>query len=232
MMLRLDGIHAGYARVEVLRGVDLVVPANSVVALLGANGAGKTTLLKVAAGFLRPRAGSVTLDGRRVTDRRPYERARGGLCLLPEGRGIFPKLTVRDNIAMHAGGHDVDSAVDRATTSFPVLGQRLSQIAGTLSGGEQQMLSVARALVTEPKVVLADELSVGLAPIVVDAIFDAVANLRARGCSLLIVEQYVERVLEIADYVYLLHKGSVVFVGEPDQCAGDGVFQRYLGGAA
>lgn len=232
-MLRLEGIHAGYGRVEVLRDVDLVVPDGSVVALLGANGAGKTTLLKVAAGFLRPGRGTVTFAGRRVTQRRPYERARAGLCLLPEGRGIFPRLTVQENMAMQVGGRKVDAAIERATSSFPVLGSRLTQLAGTLSGGEQQMLSVARALVTDPKIVLADELSVGLAPVVVDEIFDvAIASLRSRGCSLLIVEQYVERVLDIADYVYLLHKGSVVFVGEPDQCVGDGLFERYLGGAA
>ena len=230
-MLRLTDVHAGYGRVEVLRGVDLAVPEGSVVALIGANGAGKTTLLKVAAGFIRPASGAVSLDGRSVRERRPYERARAGLCLIPEGRGVFPKLTVRDNLAMQVQGRNLKAAIERATELFPVLGQRLDQLAGTLSGGEQQMLSVARSLVTAPRVVLADELSVGLAPVVVDQIFDAVDRLRTSGCSLLIVEQYVQRVLAIADYVYVLHKGEVVFVGEPDQCAEAGVFERYVGSA-
>jgi branched-chain amino acid transport system ATP-binding protein len=228
-MLRLDGIRAGYGRTEVLHGVDIVVPPGSAVALLGANGAGKSTLLRVASGLLPTLEGTITLDEDQVEDSPAHERARRGLCLIPEGRAIFRQLTVRQNLAMHVGGKAVAEAIDRAVAVFAVLGERLDQIAGTLSGGQQQMLAVARALVTDPRVVLADELSVGLAPVVVDEIFEAVEALRREGRSLLLVEQYVDRALAVADYVYILHKGSVVFVGEPAQARSADIFSQYLG---
>jgi branched-chain amino acid transport system ATP-binding protein len=229
--LRLDGISAGYGRVEVLHAVDVVVPEGSVVALLGANGAGKSTLLRVAAGLVPARQGRVLLDGEDVSNAAVHARAAHGLCLIPEGRAIFRHLTVRENLAMQVGGRGVDEAVTRAVAVFPRLTDRLGQVAGTMSGGEQQMLAVARALVTDPTLVMADELSVGLAPVIVDEIFAAVDALRAVGVSLLIVEQYVERVLELADYVYVLHKGAVSFVGEPSQCRGS-LFEQYMGGIA
>ena len=231
-MLRLSGVRAGYRRTEVLHGVDLVVPPGAAVALLGANGAGKSTLLRVAAGLLPATGGSVWFGDERVDGLSTHERARRGLCLIPEGRAIFRGLTVRQNLAMQVGGKNVDTAVDRAVAAFPMLGDRLSQIAGTLSGGQQQMLAVARALVTDPQVVLADELSVGLAPVVVDEIFEAVRALRSAGRSLLIVEQYVDRALAVADYVYILHKGHIAFVGEPAQCRAEDVYRRYLGSVA
>jgi branched-chain amino acid transport system ATP-binding protein len=228
-MLRLEGIRAGYGRTEVLHGVDIVVPPGSAVALLGANGAGKSTLLRVASGLLPARAGSITLGEDQVADSPAHDRARRGLCLIPEGRAIFRQLTVRQNLAMHVGGKAVDQAIDRAVAAFAMLGERLDQIAGTLSGGQQQMLAVARALVADPRVVLADELSVGLAPVVVDEIFEAVEVLRREGRSLLLVEQYVDRALAVADYVYILHKGSIVFVGEPAQARSADIFSQYLG---
>ncbi|HYT38737.1 MAG TPA: ABC transporter ATP-binding protein [Acidimicrobiia bacterium] len=231
-MLRLTGVRAGYHRTEVLHGVDLLVPPGAAVALLGANGAGKSTLLRVAAGLLPATGGSVWLGEERVDGLSTHERTRRGLCLIPEGRAIFRQLTVRQNLAMQVGGKDVDAAVDRAVAAFPMLRDRLAQVAGTLSGGQQQMLAVARALVTDPAVVLADELSVGLAPVVVDEIFEAVAALRAAGRSLLIVEQYVDRALAVADYVYILHKGRIAFVGEPAQCRADDVYRQYLGSVA
>jgi len=229
--LRLEQVTAGYGRVEVLHGVDLVIPEGSVVALLGANGAGKSTALRVAAGLLPARSGRIRLDGADVTKVPVHARASRGLCLIPEGRAIFRHLTVRENLEMQVGRRALNGTVERAVDTFPRLGQRMGQIAGTLSGGEQQMLAVARSLVTDPALVMADELSVGLAPVIVDEILSAVESLRDRGVSLLIVEQYVERVLEIADYVYILHKGSVAFVGEPSQCRGS-VFEQYMGGAA
>ena len=232
MMLRLTGVQAGYRRSEVLHGVDLLVPPGAAVALLGANGAGKSTLLRVAAGLLPATGGSVWFGEERIDRLSTHERTRRGLCLIPEGRAIFRPLTVRQNLAMQVGGKDVETAVDRAVTAFPMLGDRLGQVAGTLSGGQQQMLAVARALVTDPAVVLADELSVGLAPVVVDEIFEAVAALRAAGRSLLIVEQYVDRALAVADYVYILHKGRIAFVGEPAQCRAEDVYQQYLGSVA
>ena len=228
-MLRLQQVRAGYGRTEVLHGVDIVVPPGSAVALLGANGAGKSTLLRVAGGLLPAMSGTITLAGDEVQDAPAHARTRRGLCLIPEGRAIFRQLTVRQNLAMHVGGRAVDRAIDRAVASFPMLGERLEQVAGTLSGGQQQMLAVARALVTEPDVVLADELSVGLAPVVVDEIFEAVEVLRREGRSLLLVEQYVDRALAVADYVYILHKGSIVFVGEPAQARSADIFSQYLG---
>jgi branched-chain amino acid transport system ATP-binding protein len=240
-MLTLRGVAAGYHGVDVLRDVDLVVPDGASVALLGANGAGKTTLLKVAAGVgATLRAGTVELDGRRIEGTPVHTRARLGLCLVPEGRGIFRKLSVRENLELFVTGgtarrnappahRDVDAATARFVDAFPKLAEFLDHRAGTLSGGQQQMLALGRALVTDPAVVLADELSVGLAPIVVEEIFAAMHRMRAQGRSLLIVEQYVDRVLDVVDYVYILHKGRIVFVGEPKQCRGSAVFDRYLG---
>jgi branched-chain amino acid transport system ATP-binding protein len=230
-VLKLAGIRAGYGRVEVLRGVDLTVPDGSVVALLGANGAGKSTLLRVAAGLLTPTAGDVFIDGEPVGGGRAHARARRGVCLIPEGRGIFRPLSVRENVAMFAGGRNVDAALATAAKAFPMLGERLTQRAGTLSGGQQQMLAVSRALLGDHGLIMADELSVGLAPVIVDEIFATIDTLRAQGRSLLIVEQYVGRVLEIADYVYILHKGRIAFVGEPEQCRSGRVFEEYLGAA-
>jgi branched-chain amino acid transport system ATP-binding protein len=232
MKLRLDNVSAGYGRVNVLRGVNLTVPDGSAVALLGANGAGKSTLLATAAGHLRATAGHIWMDDAVVDRWRRSQRAKQGLCLIPEGRGIFRLLTVKENLAMQAGGRDVDSAIARAAEAFPILKERLDQVAGTLSGGQQQMLAVARAFVTESPLVLADELSMGLAPVIVDEILAAVEALRAQGRSLLIVEQYAERILPIVDYVYVLHKGQVVFVGEPAQCQASTLFERYMHGAA
>ena len=232
-MIALDvaGLRGGYGRTEVLHGVDLRVPAGKAVALLGSNGAGKTTLLRTIAGLNPARAGTIKLGGTNIEHRPAHARSRAGLFLIPEGRGIFRRLTVRENLAMHGGKKDIDQVIDRAASLFPVLKDRLGQTAGTMSGGQQQMLALARALVKDPSVVLADELSVGLAPVVVDEILEAVAVLRAEGKSLLIVEQYVERAVAMADYVYILNKGTVAFVGEPGQCASGAVFERYLGAA-
>jgi branched-chain amino acid transport system ATP-binding protein len=227
--LRYRTITAGYGRSTVLRSVDLVAPAGKVVALLGPNGAGKSTLLKVAAGLVAPTGGTVHLHGEDVTHLSEAKRAGRGLCLIPEGRGIFRQLTVRENLAMFAGGKKVAEAIDRAATVFPILGDRLGQEAGTMSGGQQQMLAVARALVNQADVILADELSVGLAPVIVDEIFEAVDGFRREGRSMVVVEQYVGRVLGLADYVYILNKGQVAFVGEPEQCRDDAMFERYVG---
>jgi branched-chain amino acid transport system ATP-binding protein len=233
-MLTLDvsGLRSGYGRTEVLHGVDVRVPAGKAVVLLGPNGAGKSTLLRTIAGLVPTRAGTITLKGESVERRPAHRRAQCGICLIPEGRGIFRRLTVRENLLMHAGKGSLNEAIDRSVGRFPKLGQRLSQQAGTLSGGEQQMLALARALIQDPQVVLADELSVGLAPVVVDEILEAIAVLESEGRSMLLVEQYVERAVELADYVYIMNKGTMVFVGEPAQCASGAVFERYLGSAA
>ena len=231
-LLDVDGLRGGYGTTEVLHGVDLRVPAGCTVLLLGANGAGKTTLLKTIAGSLAATGGHIRLHDTPVERWKAHRRTQAGICLIPEGRGIFRALSVRENIAMQVKGRGVDAALELAASYFPVLGKRANQAAGTMSGGEQQMLALAHALVTNPELVMADELSLGLAPVIVDEILDALRRMRTEGRALLLVEQYVERALELADYVYILHKGEVVFVGEPAQCASGEVFHRYLGSAA
>jgi branched-chain amino acid transport system ATP-binding protein len=230
-MLELRGIEAGYGGHTVLRDVSLTVRAGTVAAVLGPNGAGKTTLLRVASGLLRPSAGAVVLDGEDVTRARPYARARRGLCHIPEGRGIYLTLTVRENLVLHSRQGEEAAALDRATSAFPVLGQKLRQPAGQLSGGQQQMLSLVRAYLASPKLVLVDEASMGLAPVVVDQIFTFLAGIAAAGTALLLVEQYVSRALALAGRVYLLSKGAVVFSGMPAEI-GDDIFAHYLGAAA
>jgi branched-chain amino acid transport system ATP-binding protein len=224
----LHGVCAGYGGTEVLRDVDLVVPRGTVVALLGANGAGKTTLLRTASGSLRASVGSVTLDGADVTHATPHELVARGLCLVPEGRAVFPSLTVGENLRLLGGS--APGALERAVEAFPVLKGRLEQVAGTLSGGEQQMLALSRAYATEPAYVLLDEVSMGLAPKVVDQIFGFLAQLAARGTALLLVEQYVAKALALADFAYVLTRGRVTFCGEPAELDAEALASSYLGG--
>jgi branched-chain amino acid transport system ATP-binding protein len=231
-LFELRRVCAGYDSGTVLDGVSLVVPDGAVVALLGPNGAGKTTLLRVASGLLRSRSGHVLVDGDDMTGATPAKLASAGVCHIPEGRGIFPGLSVADNLRLQAPRSTDLAAIDIAREIFPRLGERLPQLAGTLSGGEQQMLSLARAYLHDPRVVLLDEVSMGLAPKVVDEIFEHLAQLAARGTALLLVEQYVSRALALADYVYILKRGSVSFVGEPGEVGEDMVAESYLGALA
>jgi branched-chain amino acid transport system ATP-binding protein len=205
------------------------VPPGSVVALLGANGAGKTTLLRVASGLLKPFAGQLTFDDQDVTGWRPHRLVKAGVCHVPEGRGIFPSLTVRDNLRMHCLAGQEEAMIAKAVEIFPSLGRRISALAGTMSGGEQQMLALARAYIQNPRLALLDEVSMGLAPVVVDEIFAFLDLLAKEGASMLLVEQYVTRALAIADYVYLLNRGEVRFVGEPDELQGSDIFKEYVG---
>jgi branched-chain amino acid transport system ATP-binding protein len=228
-VLLLSDLRAGYGGAPVLHGVTLAVPPGSVVALLGPNGAGKTTLLRVASGLLRTTSGRMVLDGNDVTRRPSHELAALGVCHVPEGRGVFPTMTVRDNVLLQAKPGQEREALDRAVTAFPRLGQRMRQLAGTMSGGEQQMLALARAYVQRPRVVLLDEVSMGLAPKVVDEIFEFLKALAAEGTSLLLVEQYVTRALEASDYLYLLDRGTVSFAGEPGELDSAAIFASYLG---
>jgi len=230
-MLRLDSIRAGYGGSTVLRGVSMLVPPSSVVALLGPNGAGKTTLLRVASGLLRPSSGQVLLDGRDVSRAAPHKLVELGLCHVPEGRGIFPSLTVRENLILQSKPGTESDSVEKAVSAFPRLGERLTQQAGTMSGGEQQMLALARAYVQNPRFVLLDEVSMGLAPKVVDEIFEFLALLASQGASLLLVEQYVTRALAAADYVYLLGRGTVTFAGEPGELDADALAEQYIAAA-
>jgi branched-chain amino acid transport system ATP-binding protein len=228
-MLELTSVLAGYGNTVVLNGVDLPVPDSRVVALLGANGAGKTTVLRTACGLLRPTSGRVLIDGADVTNWPADRRARAGIGYVPEGRGIFRNLTVRQNIRLQAMAITVDEALDRAVSAFPVLGGRMNQVAGTLSGGEQQMLALARAYVERPRFLLLDEVSMGLAPIVVDQIFGFLRTLASQGTGLLLVEQYVTRALELADLVFILNRGTIAFAGEPGELDQDSLFEQYVG---
>ena len=229
-VLELRQIRAAYGKVEVLHGVDLVVPAGHVVAVLGPNGAGKSTALRVAAGLHRPSGGDVFMAGRRVTGARPEELARRGVCTIPEGRGIFPNLTVREHLRMatHAGV-DQRAVEDGAFARFPRLAERRDQTAGTLSGGEQQMLAMARALTTNPAVLLLDELSMGLAPLIVEQLYAIVSTIAGEGVSILVVEQFAQTVLSVADRAAVMVNGTVVMQGGPEEIR-DSLSDAYLGG--
>lgn len=213
MGLEVVDLVAGYGKIRILNGLSINVPEGTIVGVLGANGAGKTTLLRAIAGFNPLWGGSVAVDGKDVSRTDPEARARNGLCLIPEGRAVFGGLTVAENIAVHAQSRSVDAAMGTVCAVFPVLGNRLGQLADTLSGGEQQMLAVSRALIRRPGVVLADELSFGLAPLMVDIIFKALIALRDTGSAVVIVEQYEERLLAAADYAYVLEKGRILTEG-------------------
>jgi branched-chain amino acid transport system ATP-binding protein len=230
-MLRLENIWAGYAGNTVLRDVSVVVPAGSIAALIGPNGAGKTTLLRVAAGLLQPERGTVAIGDEDITGLPVETRVARGLSLVPEGRSIFPSLTVRENLKLFSFGKDSAAVLDGAVESFPRLGQRLSQLAGTMSGGEQQMLALARAYIQRPPFVLLDEVSMGLAPRLVAEIFEFLQRLAASGCGLLLVEQFVDTALEMADYAYILKRGEIAFAGEPDELDRETIVREYLGAA-
>lgn len=228
-MLSLESVTTAYGNTTVLRNVNLTVGEGEVLALLGPNGAGKTTLLRTATGFVKPKSGSVRLGDRDLTGSRPHVFTRAGICHLPEGRGVFPSLTVRDNLLIQAGSRRLDDAIAEATALFPILGQRLGQIAGSLSGGEQQMLALSRAYLTRPRVVVVDEASLGLAPIIVDQIFEALHALVQRGMSLVLVEQYVQKALELAQRVCVLSRGEIVWAGTAAETDVDEIYDRYLG---
>lgn len=228
-MFELRNVTAGYGGTVVLRDISLAVPPSSVVALLGSNGAGKTTLLRVASGLLRPWTGQVVIDGQDLTNSPPHSLVDRGLCHVPEGRGVFPSLTVEENLRLQAAAGGEEEAFELVADVFPRLRERRHQKAGTMSGGEQQMLALARAYVQSPSVVLLDEVSMGLAPLLVDEIFDFLGRLADQGTSLLLVEQYVARALHIADYVYLLERGRLAFSGEPAELDEQAIFERYAG---
>jgi branched-chain amino acid transport system ATP-binding protein len=227
-VLELRDVVAGYGEGDVLRGVSLSVNKGSIVTLLGANGAGKTTLLRVASGILKAKSGHVMIDLSDVTERSAQQRAKAGICLIPEGRGIFRSLSVRDNLELFRPTWAEQSTIESVVEIFPILGGRLNQTAGTLSGGEQQMLALSRAFLSEAQVVLVDEVSMGLAPKLVDQVFEILARISAEGVSVLLVEQYVSRALELADYAYVLSRGQIVLSGTTDQIDHADVAGTYL----
>lgn len=229
-LLELVDVRAGYGPIEVLRGVSLRVPPRSVVALLGPNGGGKSTTMKVCAGLLPVAAGELRLAGRRVNGIAAQDAARLGVCSVPEGRGIFPNLTVRENLWAATGtGASLAHLEEVAYARFPKLGDRRHQLAGSLSGGEQQMVALSRALGTDPVVLLLDELSMGLAPMIVSEMYETVGQLVAEGISVLVAEQFARVVLPIADTAALMLHGRVVASGRPDEIE-DQLSRSYLGG--
>ena len=229
-VLALEGVTAGYGTIDVLEGVDLAVMPGQVFALLGPNGAGKSTTLKVAVGLLRPTKGRVVFLGNDVAGVAADRLARGGVCLVPEGRGIFPNLTVLENLRMATfSGTALQAVLDRSFERFPRLGERRKQIAGTLSGGEQQMLAMARALAIDPKVLLLDELSMGLAPLIVEELYEVVKRIAADDVSILVVEQFAHEVLGVADVAAIMLNGRVQYRGDPAE-VGAALEAAYLGG--
>jgi ABC-type branched-subunit amino acid transport system ATPase component len=229
--IELLDVKAAYGSIDVLHGVNITIPPGTVYALLGPNGAGKSTTLKVASGRLQPTHGEVRFLGERINGRSSDRLARAGLCTIPEGRGIFPNLTVLENLrTMTYSGVSLSTIEDRAYTRFPRLKERRKQMAGTLSGGEQQMLAIARAIGTDPKVLLLDELSMGLAPLVVSELYDVVKRIAADDVSILVVEQFAHEVLDVADVAAIILHGQIQFEGSPPEVA-DALQDAYLGGA-
>ena len=231
-ILEVMGVRAAYGRIEVLRGVDLSVPRGAVVALLGPNGAGKSTLLKVISGQMAPTDGDIHLAGVHVTEAKPDELARLGLTTIPEGRSVFPNLTVEENLRlMSYAGVPADKVLETAFSYFPRLHQRRGQMAGTMSGGEQQMLALSRALASDPALLMLDELSMGLAPLIVEELYDTVAHIEQTGVSILVVEQFARTALRVSDYAAVMSGGRVVATGEPDEINAT-MSDVILGGAA
>ncbi|MGA2307123.1 MAG: ABC transporter ATP-binding protein [Acidimicrobiales bacterium] len=227
--IAIAGVHAAYGRIEVLHGVDLDISGGSIFALLGPNGGGKSTLLKVMNGRLRATAGTITVEGVTPSKWTPEALARLGVVALPEGRGVFPNLTVRDNLRMWTYWSDVNQAEveERSYTQFPCLKERRKQLAGTLSGGEQQMLAISRALAGDTKVLLLDEMSMGLAPLIVGQLYELVAQIAAGGVTVLLVEHFVSTALGIADGAAIMLHGRIAHHGTPDEMA-DAALAAYL----
>jgi branched-chain amino acid transport system ATP-binding protein len=228
--IELRNLHASYGRIEVLHGIDLTLPSGTVLALLGPNGAGKSTTLKVVSGVLVPSAGCFHVLGRHVNGIAPETLARAGMCTIPEGRAVFPNLTVTENLRMMTYSGTSRSQLEaRAFGRFPRLAERRKQLAGTLSGGEQQMLSMARALGSDPAVLLLDEISMGLAPLIVDELYEVVAQVAAEGVAILLTEQFARAALQVADRVALMSQGRVVVECPPKDLPED-LASAYLGG--
>ncbi|HUJ63905.1 MAG TPA: ABC transporter ATP-binding protein [Acidimicrobiales bacterium] len=229
-LLELVDVRSGYGSIEVLHGVDLVVPKGALVALLGPNGGGKSTTLRVCSGLLPVTSGEFRVAGRVMNGANAYDLARLGICTIPEGRGIFPNLTVRENLWLATGtGIPRDKVEAVAFGRFPRLGERRSQLAGTLSGGEQQMLAIGRALATDPTILILDEISMGLAPVLVNALYETVGELARSGLSILVAEQFAQTVLPLARSAAIMLQGRIVRVGDPAEIEEE-LASAYLGG--
>jgi branched-chain amino acid transport system ATP-binding protein len=233
-LLEIHDIHVFYDNIEALKGVSIKVERGQIVTLVGANGAGKTTTLRAVSGLLHPRSGDVRFDGESLRDVPPHEIAAMGVLQVPEGRRIFARLTIAENLAMGAFARRDRKVIakdrERMLTLFPVLRERLGQIAGTLSGGEQQMVATARALMGRPRVLLMDEPSMGLSPVMVESVFETMRTINRQGVTILLVEQNAMMALDIADYAYVLESGRIVLAGRGKDLLDDEKVQRaYLG---
>jgi branched-chain amino acid transport system ATP-binding protein len=238
-MLTIENLQAGYGKVQVLHGISINVPKGKIVTLIGSNGAGKSTTMRAISGMIKPASGKVTLAGQDITGLDSHQIAKRGLAHSPEGRRVFPTLSVLDNIRMGAFVRytkarpkgDVESDLQKALEMFPRLKERTLQLAGTLSGGEQQMLAMARAVMLDPEVFLLDEPSMGLAPILVEEVFHIISRLKSQGVTMLLVEQFAAAALKVADYGYVLENGRISVHGPADKLKDDpAVKAAYLGG--
>lgn len=234
MFLKVQDLCAGYGHIEALHGVSMEAEEGSIVTLIGANGAGKSTFMMCLSGVLKPTSGTIDFNGHRINNMHPEQIVAAGLSQCPEGRRVWAKMTVQENLEM--GGvsikekHVLSERLDSAFTSFPILAERRKQLAGSLSGGEQQMLAIARALMSQPKLLLLDEPSLGLAPIIVDKVVDIVKKIRDAGTTVILVEQNAFMALSLADYAYVLETGRVVLSGKgPELLKNDDVRKSYLG---
>jgi branched-chain amino acid transport system ATP-binding protein len=235
MMLHVENLQVYYGAIHALKGVSFHLDKGEVVALIGANGAGKSTVLKTISGLLRPREGSVTFEGQALEEVPPQDIVRKGVIHVPEGRKIFPRMTVTENLEMGAYIHADRAAINRDMESvferFPRLKERRNQLGGTLSGGEQQMLAIGRGLMAHPSLLLLDEPSMGLSPLLVEQIFDIIQDINEQGTSILLVEQNAQMALAIADRAYVLETGKIVMQGTGDDLLQDSsVIEAYLGG--
>jgi branched-chain amino acid transport system ATP-binding protein len=236
-MLQVENLEVYYGQIQALKGVSLVVNEGELVALIGSNGAGKTTMLRTISGMLRPKQGSISYNGQRIDKIAPHEIVRLGLAHCPEGRRIFGRLSIAENLRVGAVTRHSTAEIERSRAEvyelFPRLKERTTQLASTLSGGEQQMLAIGRAMMSQPKLILLDEPSLGLAPMLVSQIFKIIQNIRQRGGTILLVEQNARQALEIADRAYVMETGKIMLAGSAtDLRSNPQVEQAYLGGAA
>ncbi|HVE76033.1 MAG TPA: ABC transporter ATP-binding protein [Actinomycetota bacterium] len=234
MLLQLEGVGVRYGNIEAVKGIDLHVDSDEIVTLIGGNGAGKTTTLKTISGVQRAFSGRVLFEGTDITEKDPHDIVRFGLVQVPEGRRIFPRMTTRENLEMGAYQRKDSSAIksdmDRVFDLFPILKERIKQAGGTLSGGEQQMLAIGRGLMAKPRLLMLDEPSMGLAPIVVERIFETIAEINRQGTTILLIEQNAQIALTLANRGYVIESGEIVLEGGGDELlANDDVRKAYLG---
>ncbi|MEH6940656.1 ABC transporter ATP-binding protein [Bacillus sp. JJ722] len=232
-MLKVTGIETYYGKIQALKGVSLEVEQGKIVTILGANGAGKTTTMKSIAGLLTPKQGKIEFLGENITGLRPDQLLKKGIALVPEGRAILFSMTVQENLEMgayHRNDKEIDKDIEDVMKHFPILKERRDQLGGTLSGGQQQMLAIARAILSRPKLLLLDEPSMGLAPLIVADIFKIIKQIKADGTTVLLVEQNAKQALKIADYGYVMETGKVIIEGKADELLKDSrIVEAYLG---